>query len=418
MLPHRLVCRASGRSYDPSAITYLCEEEGPKTPPGGILRGVLEVEYDFAAKPIEPRHFADTGRQGTARYLPLLPLPSPDLLPPLQVGGTPLESGGRWGQKRGFARLWFKDEARNPTGSFKDRASVMVVAKAKQLGITRVTAASTGNAGTALAGMCAAAGMEAIVFVPESAPEGKLCQLLAYGATVVRVAGTYDDAFELCLRATEEFGWYNRNTAYNPWTIDGKRVPAFEIAEQLGWRAPDWIAVSVGDGCIISGLAKGFRDLLGARLIDKMPKLLAVQAEGSNTIVRAWRDDLPEPIVVPGAKSMAESIVVEAPRNGLLALRDIRDSDGAGVAVSEDEIRQAMRELAAETGLFVEPSCAITAAGVEKAAERGYLSRDEEIVVVLTGTGLKDVRGAMKCYKMPEPVKPKLKALKKALALE
>lgn len=417
MIRHELVCRATGERFDPQgAQHYLSPTLGPETPAGGCLLGVLEFEYDFASAPAGLREsIAASPHRDTRRYSGLLPIAGAESLPPIGVGGTPLLDGGEWARRRGFGDLWFKDDARNPSGSYKDRASELVVAKARESGARRVVAASTGNAATALAACCAAAGLECVLFVPASAPEGKLAQMLAFGAIVLRVDGTYDQAYELSVEATRRFGWINRNTAYNPLTIDGKRTGAFEIAEQLGqgqrgWQAPDVVAVSAGDGVILSGLAKGFRDLRALGWIDRVPRILAVQAAGADSLVRGFESGAEVPPVVPGAHSMADSIVVEAPRNGVVALREIRESGGAAIAVTEDEIRRALREVATERGLFAEPSCAAAAAGVEAAAERGLVRRDERIVVVLTGSGLKDVRGALSCVETPDPIAPTLDA--------
>ncbi|MCB2156200.1 threonine synthase [bacterium] len=413
MLPYKLVCSESGAEYPPQSMHYLSPEKGPETPAGGCLRGVLDIVYDWSAspQPITRESIAASRALGTRRYMDLLPIESPDSLPAVIVGNTPVVPGGRFAEKRGFKHLFFKDDTRNPTGSYKDRASEIVVAKARELGISRITAASTGNAATALSGLCASTGLEAIVFVPAGAPQGKLAQILAYGARVIRVQGTYDDAFDLSLAATERFGWYNRNTAYNPYTIDGKRTAAFEIAEQMGWEVPDVVAVSSGDGVILSGLWKGFKDLRDAGLTDRVPRMLSVQAEGSNSIVRAIREGLDVPPTLRGASSMADSIVVEAPRNGVMAVRDIRESGGTAIDVTEEEIQAGLRDTAQEAGIFCEPSCAATAAGVVKAAEEGLIGRDERIVCVLTGNGLKDVAGTLKCVKVPEPIEPKLEAL-------
>lgn len=413
MIPYKLVCSMSGAEYPADSSHYLSPDKGPETPPGGCLRGVFDIVYDWAAapRPVSREAISSSRARGSRRYLDLLPIARADSLPALIVGDTPLIDGGRFAEKRGFTRLCFKDDTRNPTGSYKDRASEIVVAKARELGIRRITAASTGNAATALAGMCASCGMEAVVFVPAGAPQGKLAQILAYGARVVRVQGTYDDAFELSLAATERFGWYNRNTAYNPYTIDGKRTAAFEIAEQMNWEVPDVVAVSSGDGVILSGLWKGFKDLRDAGLTDRVPRMLSVQAQGSNSIVRAMREGLDVPPTVRGASSMADSIVVEAPRNGIMAIRDLRESQGAAIDVTEEEIRSGVRDVARETGIFAEPSCAATAAGVVKAAEQGLIGRTERIVCVLTGNGLKDVAGALKCVQVPEPIEPTLDAL-------
>ena len=246
--------------------------------------------------------------------------------------------------------------------------------------------------------------------MPATAPEGKLAQMRAFGATVVRVDASYDVAYELSLRATARMGWLIRNTGYNPYTIDGKRTGAFEIAWQLGWRAPDVVAVGTGDGVILAGLAKGFRDLRALGWIDRVPRMLGVQASTASSLARGFASGDLVPPTVPGSRSIADSIVVDAPRNGVIALREARESGGAIIDVPDDEIRRALREAASERGIFMEPSCAAAVAGVEAAAERGLLRKDERVVIVVTGTGLKDVKGALSCVRVPAPVAPTLEA--------
>ena len=308
-------------------------------------------------------------------------------------------------------RLWVKDDTRNPSGSTKDRASLLVAAKAKEYGYDTIAAASTGNAATALAAVCAAAGLTAVVFVPASAPEAKLIQMLAYGARVFRVDGSYDDAFELCLTACDEFGWYNRNTALNPFTIEGKKTAALEIGAQMQPEAPDAVIVPVGDGVIVSGVAKGFADLERAGLIAKRPRLIAVQPAGSASIAAALRADSAEITPVPDAASVADSLVVQAPRNAMLCLRQIRDSGGAGVVVGDDQIVRAISRLARATGVFAEPAAAAALAGLDASLDQGLVGRDERVVLLVTGTGLKDVPAASRAVCRPEPIPPRLDAV-------
>jgi threonine synthase len=304
--------------------------------------------------------------------------------------------------------LWLKDDTRNPSGSTKDRASLLVVAKAAEYGHRTVATASTGNAAAALAAVAAAAGVRAVVFVPAGAPQAKLVQIASYGARIVPVDGTYDDAFELSLAACERFGWYNRNTALNPFTIEGKKTASLEIAGDLAPDEADAVVVPTGDGVIVAGIAKGFADLARAGLIHKAPRLIAVQPEGSSAIVAALRAGAAAVEPLQHAASVADSLVVNAPRNAAMALADIRASGGGGVAVSDDAILDAVLHLAATTGVFAEPAGAASLAGLHAALEEGLLARDERVVLLVTGSGLKDVAAAQRRVAIPPAVRPDL----------
>lgn len=414
---YRFQCSTCGAGYPAEPFLYLCPScvnNQPATcPPWGVLEVVYE--YDRLRETLRWEDIAHPRPGGPPSFAELLPLANLESLPPLAVGDTALYSGGRLGERLGMRALYLKDESRNPTGSYKDRASLLVVAKAREAGVRTVCAASTGNAATALAGMCAAVGMECVVLVPQTAPPAKLTQMLIYGARVFPVRGNYDQAFDLSTRACERLGWYNRNTAYNPFTIDGKRTAAFELCAQLGRRPPDSLWVPVGDGVILAGLWKGFKDLRRLGWIDRLPRLIAVQADGSDAIVEALENDRPEPLPVAGAHSIADSIVVEAPRNGLMALRDVRESGGRGVRVTDAEILEGMALLGRHTGLFAEPSSSAAVAALVKEREAGRVGEDECAVVLLTGTGLKDPAAAGRAVALPAAIEPDLDALLGAL---
>jgi threonine synthase len=343
------------------------------------------------------------------RYERLLAISSDAPRPPLPVGGTPLVPARRLGETLGVAQLFIKNDSLNPTGSLKDRASALVLARAAELGVERVTVASTGNAGSSLAGLAASMGIPATIFVPAGAPRAKLVQALLYGAQVFAVEGSYDDAFDLCLQASQRFGWFNRNTAYNPYTIEGKKTVAFEIYEQLGNRAPEAVLVPTGDGCILSGVARGFRDLRALGIIDRLPRLIAVQAAGSDAVARALAGD--GRIRPVEARSVADSITVNMPRNGAMAVRDVRVSGGRAVVVSDGEILDAARELASITGIFAEPAAAASLAGLRACLHDGDLRTDEPVVLLVTGSGLKDIAGAAKAAPEPVRIKPSMEAL-------
>ncbi|MCK4473251.1 MAG: pyridoxal-phosphate dependent enzyme, partial [Anaerolineae bacterium] len=277
-------------------------------------------------------------------------------------------------------------------------------------------------------GLCAAVAQPNVIFVPKTAPQAKVAQLLAYGSTVMLVDGTYDQAFDLCLEAARAFGWYNRNTGYNPYMSEGKKTVAYEICEQLGcrelgigklgsWESPDVVMVPVGDGCIIGGVYKGFKDLLALGWIDHMPRLIGVQATGSSPLVDAWERGLEgwemKPVV---AHSIADSIVAGLPRDRIKALRAVRETGGAFIRVTDEEILAAIPTLAQGCGVFAEPAAAAAYAGLVKAVEQELVDSDERVVVLTTGSGLKDVASAMKAVKeQPVVVGPTLAAVKKAL---
>lgn len=399
-------CSECGASYREDELRYTCPPCARLQVPGRELRGILEVELEEL-----PRAWPDAELASPVFLEAFLPIASVDSLPPLPVGGTPLLEAARLRSELGVPRLWLKDDSRNPSGSTKDRASQLVVAKAREYGLATIATASTGNAASALAACCAAAGLNAIVFVPAAAPQAKLVQMLAYGAQVIRVAGSYDQAFELCGTACERFGWYNRNTALNPFTVEGKKTAALEIGRQLADEPPDVVVVPAGDGVIISGVAKGFADLVEAGLLARSPRLLAVQPAGSNALAAALATDAETVEPLTGAASVADSLVVEAPRAARLALCRIRASGGTGVAVDDEAIVAAIRRLAATTGVFAEPAAAASFAGLEAALEQELVDRDERVVLLITGSGLKDVPAAARAVAIPEPVEPDLDAV-------
>lgn len=381
----------SGRTFGPDEIDYVDPEFGPD--------GILDVVYDYDVikRNISRESLRDNRDTSMWRYKPLLPVQPDAGVPPLQVGWTPIYPVPRLAAELGLRHLWVKDDGRNPTASFKDRASAVAVVKGRERGAEIITTASTGNAAAALSGICASVGQANVIFVPEKAPPAKVAQLLAYGATVMLVRGTYDDAFELCLQAADAYGWYNRNTGFNPYMSEGKKTATLEICEQLGWQAPDRIFVSVGDGCIIGGLHKGLKDMMALGWIEKMPKLMGVQAAGSNYLAEAWErgeDVLTKPAI--DAQTAADSISAGLPRDRMKAMAAVKETGGAYITVSDEEILAAIPALAHGSGVFAEPAGAAAYAGLIKAVERGQVPADERIVVLNTGSGLKDVAGAMK----------------------
>lgn len=402
-----LRCVVCGREYAPGTVDYVCPEHGNE--------GILDAVYDYEAigRMVSPATLAASSEFSQWRYRALLPVLPGTVPPPLPVGWTPLLPAPRLAAQAGVAEVFLKDDSRQPTGSFKDRASALAVMKAAEAGARVITTASTGNAAAALAGMCAAADMDCVIFVPESAPRAKIAQLLAYGARVYLVQGTYDDAFELCLEAAAEYGWYNRNTGYNPYMAEGKKTAAYEICEQLGWQAPDAVFVGVGDGCIISGLHKGFRDLLALGWIDRMPALMGVQAQGSDFMYRTWVDKA-DPLTYPPivADTLADSISAGLPRDRVKASRAVIETGGAWLRVPDERILAAIPLLARASGVFAEPAAAASLAGLLAAREQGLVGAASRVALVVTGNGLKDVDAAITaCARAeisPIPVAPSL----------
>jgi threonine synthase len=351
------------------------------------------------------------------RYKPLLPIRADSKVPPLSVGWTPLYDTPRIAEALGVRQAWVKDDGANPTGSLKDRASTMVLARALEQGIPIVSTASTGNAAAALAGLGASVPeVDIVIFVPATAPEAKIAQLLVYGATVMLVEGTYDQAFDLCMETCEAEGWYSRNTGVNPFTTEGKKTVSLEIAEQLNWSVPDVVVVSVGDGSIISGTYKGFYDLYQLGWIDKIPRLVGVQAKGSSVVAQAWENNLKAEDIVPGeANTIADSISAGLPRDRAKALRAVRETQGAYITVSDDEIVQAIPEFAQLSGVFAEPAAVTAYAGAKRAVETGVIHRDEQVCLLMTGNGLKDVRRAQQSVAQGIRVQPTIDAVRSAL---
>ncbi len=379
-------CISCNKEWRFTEISYQCPS----------CQGNLDIVYDYKAlrKNYPKEHFARNSSDSVWRYLPFLPLKKEPKLP-LQLGCTPL-----YPVRNDYGiKLFIKDEGRNPSASFKDRATAVVLGAAQEAGIDHVTAASTGNAGSSLACLSAAMGIAATVFVPESAPEAKMAQLRIFGARVLSVTGSYDDAYDLCMRASKAFGWYNRSTGYNPLTREGKKTCAYEICEQSDWQVPDRVIVSVGDGNILSALWKGFKDLYAVGYIDRLPRMVGVQSTGSNAIalsVQHAQHHTRIAVKSVQAATLADSIAVDTPRDGVFAVKAIQESAGSVLEVTDTEILTAIRTVARQWGVFAEPAGAACVAGLEKLQEQSLLKSDETVVCVITGNGLKDVASALK----------------------
>ncbi|MDZ7269452.1 MAG: threonine synthase [candidate division KSB1 bacterium] len=388
-----LRCVSCNRNFSPAEIDYTCPACGP-------LAGTLEVCYDYDAVAKRLTRDALAGNRDVThwRYWEILPVKETRFIQPLAVGGTPLYHSTALAQELGLRALWIKDDGRNPTASLKDRASSVAIVRALERGATTVTAASTGNAASSWSAFTAVAGLRTVIFVPENAPAAKLAQLLLYGALVLQVRGTYDEAFDLCCQAAEKWGWYNRSTAINPYLGEGKKTAALEICEQLHWQVPDCVFVAVGDGCILQGMWKGFKDLHALRLIERLPRMIGVQAQGSAPLVQAWQQGAATAApIVPD--TLADSIAVGVPRDQSKALAAVRESHGEFLAVSDEEILSAMSVLARRAGVFAEPAGATALAGLVKMSHTGRLPAEATAVVMVTGNGLKDIQGVMRAVR-------------------
>ena len=405
-----LKCTICGATYGVDEVRYVCPKHGDD--------GNLDVQYDYdvIAARISRESLAANPETTMWRYKPLIAVEPESPVPPLRVGWTPLYPAPRLASLLGLRHVWVKDEGMNPTASLKDRASAVAVVKAREVGAEIITTASTGNAAAAMAGLAASIGLPAVIFVPKTAPPAKIAQHLIYGARVLLVDGTYDMAVELTLQAAKEFGWYNRSTGYNPYMTEGKKTAALEICEQLGWEAPDRIFVPVGDGCIIGGIHKGLKDLLALGWIDAMPKIMGIQAAGSSALVDAWERGLQGwEMTQQPADTLADSISAGLPRDRNKALAAVRETDGAYLRVSDEEILNAIPVIARHTGVFCEPAASAAYAGLVKAVAQGMVSPDERIVVLLTGSGLKDIKSAMRTVPEPPIVAPNLEAVKEVM---
>ena len=409
-------CIACAETQSADFAGFLCPSCG----------GNLEITYDYAAAADEIQQTFRDCPGDIFHYAPLLPVRKLDAPFPLKVGGTPLYAAPRLGKSLGLVNLYLKDDTLNPSASTKDRASAVAVRRAMDIGATVVSAASTGNAGSSLACLAAALGLLAYVFVPESAPAAKLTQLLSFGARVFAVRGTYDDAFDLCLAASGEFGWFNRSTGYNPFTREGKKTCAYEIWQALDGRIPDRVVVPTGDGNLLSGIWKGWCDLRAVGLIDRVPKIDCAQSEASaaicHTVHRLRNNSGSEvdwsKVVVDEvrATTIADSIAVDRPRDGLAAVKAILHSGGEAVTVPDEEILSAIPEMARATGVFAEPAAAAPWAVVKQMVRDDRIKGDELVICIVSGSGLKDVPHARAVAGKPLVIDPSIDAVRDALA--
>jgi threonine synthase len=407
-------CLVCGETFSPDQVTYTCPNDG----------GNLDAIYDYAlmGRELDPGAIASDSDRSIWHYAPLLPATLPTALSSLptplrSVGGSPLYRAPILEKDLDVRAVWLKDDSRLPSSSFKDRASAMVIARAMEMGVRTICVASTGNAAAALACLCAGMDLRAVIFVPESTPEGKLASILIHGASVFMVRGSYNDAVAMAAAACDKFDWYNRSTGVNPYTREGKKTAGFEIAEQLAtptqpspalrgraregvFRSPDVVIVPTGDGNIISGVHKGFYDLHQIGWVEKVPRFIGVTATLAPSLYRAWRAKTTAFETIPST-TLASGISVDFPCDGIAALRAVNDTGGGLIEATDDEMLNAMRVLAAKAGVFAEPACAAAYVGLAKGRTNGMIGPDDEVVLQLTGSGLKDIRSALRAAGRP-----------------
>lgn len=395
-------CVSCERYWSGHDFPFTCPDCGP-------LKGTLDIIYDFDREPVyEPANEFISDLWNWKDFLPVNP---PDEVRRLRVGATPIIRTDFLMSEVGIMDVWLKDDRLNPSGSLKDRASAVGLAHAIAIESDVIAAASTGNAASSLATLAASCNMPVVLFVPEAAPEAKLVQLLIHGAHVVRIRGTYDDAFDVCAKICETHDWYSRNTATNPFLTEGKKTVILEALYQMNWALPDIVMVPVGDGCILGAVHKGLVDLEDAGFIDRMPRLFGVQAKGAAPLI----DGKPALKAIE-VSSFADSIAVGLPRDQMKALRAVKETRGEWVAVSDDDIRQAMVLLAQKVGIFSEPAGAAALAGLIEARQEGRIHEQDTVLVLVTGHGLKDIKSAFSAVpQAPEAVEPTMDAVEKAL---
>ncbi|MCP4631343.1 MAG: threonine synthase [candidate division Zixibacteria bacterium] len=404
-----LECITCGKTLEANPAALTC-------PDCGDYKGTLDVLYDYDRISENLANIDFIGENIYEIFFDILPFDNTELLPPLSVGETPLYFNERLNKALATTGTYIKDDTVNPSSSYKDRATAIAIAMAKQDNKDTIAVASTGNAAASTATLAAAAGIKAVVFVPSSAPEAKLTQLYIHGAEVLKFDANYDEIFDLCTECCNRFGWYNRNTAINPFTGEGKKTSAYEIFLDLG-TAPDSIIIPVGDGCILSGIYKGYFDLLKLGLINKIPRLFGIQAEGCAPLVKSFREKRSiERWEKIGTE--ADSIAVGFPRDGMKALRAVSETKGEFISVSDQAIFEAQKELAQYAGIFAEPSASAAYGGYKKLLTGDLIDRNETAVIMITGSGLKDIVFTSGRLNMSDkPLKPNIQSVAEKLKM-
>ncbi len=394
----KLRCINCGKVYEENEVEYTC-------PSCGNRLGTLEVLYDYDEIKVSREEFSKEAN--IWQFEKILPIKPNSYRTGLHVGGTPLYEYRKLAEELGCGNLYVKFDGSNPTASYKDRASAIAVTKAIEKGYDTIYCASTGNAASSLSGISAPTPLKTYIFLPASAPIAKISQLFVYGAHVLPIDGSYDDAFDVSLKVGEKMGWYCRNSAVNPYLLEGKKTGAMEIAIQLDWNIPDYVLVSVGDGTVVSSIYKGFYDFYKLGLIDKIPKVIGVQAEGAAAVKNVFDKGEPFEINDIEAKTIADSISVGKPRDVIKACKYVKASGGYFVSVSDKEIFNAIIELSQKTGVFAEPAGATPYAGLKKMILENRIAKDEKVCIIVTGNGLKDVKAIQSIVNI-KPIKPNI----------
>lgn len=399
-----LRCIECGKKYPPEKMAFICEN----------CSGLLEVYIDIDKVEADKKTFE--GRKiGVWRYREFLPVAKDANIITLEEGGTPLYRAENLQEELGLKELYIKNEGANPTGSFKDRGMTLGVTKALGFDAVGVCCASTGNTSASLAAYAAKAKLNCLVLLPAGKiAAGKLAQAILHGAKVIAINGNFDDALNLVRAASEKFNIYLLNSI-NPWRLEGQKTEAFEITDQLGWEAPDRVIVPVGNCGNISAIWKGFNEFKDFGLIDTLPKMTGVQAEGASPVVQAFREGQDNVVPVENPDTIATAIRIGAPINAPKALRAIKKSKGTITSVTDEEIIRAQKRLAGLEGIGVEPASAASLAGLVKLLESGEIDPGEKIVCVTTGHALKDPEAIFSGYEKPVEIEPKIEELEKVL---
>ncbi len=398
-------CESCGRNFEIDKELMLCPFCSEENVEGKPLKGVLTVQlpekYCGSKKLQEEFDIYD--------YLPV----EKKYFPKLNVGNSPLIEPEIIQRELGFENLFLKFDGTNPTGSFKDRASFLVSAFAKKNNINEIVVASTGNAASSMAGIAAAAGQKAFIFMPQNAPKAKLVQCLQYGATLIPIKADYDKAFDLSLKFSAHTGFLNRNTAFNPMTIEGKKTVSFELVKQMNENKINYVFLPVGDGVVLSGVIKGFLDLKYLGLIKDLPQIIGVQSEKSAFIYNAFYRNIFD--FNYKANTIADSISVNVARNAFTAIHHLKTVNGKIILVSDQEILEGQHYLSRKSGIFCEPSSAASFAGFLKMSKD--IPKDDGVIILLTGHGLKDIESASKQVIFPEAFEPDLNEIMKKLKM-
>ncbi|ANQ54238.1 threonine synthase [Thermosipho sp. 1070] len=395
---YKLRCITCGKLFEPSPTLYTCDKCGPRY-------GTIEVVYDYDKIKLKKSQFNKCG--DISQFKAILPIKEYPIRQ--KVGNTPLLSFKNF---YGVKNVIFKYDGTNPTGSYKDRATAIAISKAYEYNFDTIYCASTGNAASSLAGLTTTTKLKTFIFVPSNIPIAKLAQLVVYGANILKIDGNYDTAFDISMKIGSKLNWYSRNSAINPYLLEGKKTGAMELIVQLDFNVPDVVFVSVGDGTVISGIFKGFYDFYKLNLTNKIPKIIGVQAEGADAVTKTFEKGRPYTPFDIQPNTIADSISVGKPRDVIKACKYVEKSKGKFIRVSDIEIQKAIFELAQKTGIFAEPAGATAFAGFKKALSQKFISKNESIAIFITGNGLKDVdpiKNNIKIKKIPPKLEEVLK---------